>query len=459
MLHSPADNLASVERLESALESARILLEDAETAIPAGVVQTVRFFVDCGIWFRLSRNPPVHSCREAAAQRYRLGRQGIALADELRSYLAESRDPENTPAYFILHCRGDASIDFDAVAQVDIAKQLRLTRANTKEFGEGDIGYGLINPFSAPEILSARGRVSQIFDPSLLDGSGETATMMTNAGHREWAVEFDPREVIAVAGTEFATIAKITPKGYQRHSEDSAPIGILTGNAPESGALLWRKINRAYRNARGDTFRGDASYPRVLVHSLPAMGWSMEIGTRSARLWPLIAGETEKMAQDGARVIAFACNTTQYFADDCDQILKPYDASYVRLSDTIKKWLIANQKSRVFIVGIGYATSNSDWSAFPFLREMENVVLPTETQSRFIEALAYEVKNNGVTDVAYQKFKSLVRRADADLVLLLLTEASLIFDVYPRSRFGDLQIKDAIDLYAETIVAKSMDAG
>jgi aspartate/glutamate racemase len=450
-------DIASTEPLERALADASKCLHRDECEIPPGVVSTIKFFVRNDLWFVLSRNPTVLSCRDAASRRTRLGHLGIPLSDELRSYLAEGVDRDHRPFYVLFHCRGDASIDFELVAQIPALQGIRLERAQIQEFDEDGIGYGLVNPFTAPSVLAKRCDVTQVFDPSVLDESGETKTMMTNAGDKTWAIEFNPHELIRRLGPGFAAVEKIVPRHYKHHSEDTLPIGILTGNAPESGSLLWKKINRLFRVRRGDSFRGDTSYPRVLVHSLPAMGWSMELAERDSLLLPRIRNEVETLTRGGAAVLAFACNTTQYYEPEIARDLAPTDARFVGLSGSIREWLERDKGSSIFVAGIGYVTTGRHWSAFPFIHDAANVRIPDDNQAIAIERLAYEVKQNGVNARAYQKFRQLIRSANAKKVLLLLTELSMIFESFPRDTIGKTQVIDGLDLYAEAILDAAMD--
>ena len=441
---------------EERIGLARNLLREDEHDIPVGVQETIRFLVANSVWFQLSRNAKVLSCRDAAQRRYRLGRRGIPLADELRSYLAEAADESGAKLYVLLHCRGDASIDFEAVSQVRQLGGLTLSRASLAEFDEESIGYGLVNPFVAPELLRGRGRIIQVFDPAVLDGTGETATMMTNAGEKTWAVEFDPRDLLREPVLPSALVAPIVAARDRSHDEDSSTIGILTGNAPESGALLWQKVNRVFRATRGENFRGDTSYPKVLIHSLPAMGWSMELSTRQEKLLPVIVDEVRQMEAEGAAVLALACNTTQFFEPEITSSLANPRSEFVPLARSVEKWLQQNVGNTIFVAGIGHVTGELGWSAYPYLRQMHHVRTPTENQSRFIEKLAYDVKQHGVDHRAYQKLRALVRSARADKCLLLLTELSMIFEAFPRTQLGQTEIVDAMDIYAETIVTRAI---
>ncbi len=434
------------------LDKASALLRPDERLAPDSVLATADFFASRGLWFQLSRNPKVLSCRDAARRRNRLGFVGIPLADELRSYLAEGFDAEGRGAYVLLHCRGDASIDLDLVADIPLLGGLKLSRAQVHEFADETIGYGLINPFVAPRLLSSRATVIQVFDPSILDGSGETKTMMTNAGDKTWAVEFDPRELIKSLGPDFGLVEKITPLNYHRHSEDTKVIGILTGNAPESGALLWRRINRHFREQRGQAFRGDISYPRTIVHSQPAMGWSMELAERNPLLLPVVTDEVRAMQRSGAQVVALACNTTQFYEEELSAAMSAQGGRYVSLAKAVSRWIEQNRSASIFVAGIGHVTGEKKWSAFPFLFGQQNVSLPNKTQLRLIEELAYDVKQAGVSSRCYQKFRRLFHSVTASKTLLLLTELSMIYEAYPRPTVGLTELVDGIDLYARAIL-------
>src|SRR5262249_18615867 len=153
------------------------------------------------------------------------------------------------------------------------------------------------------------------------------------------------------------------------------------------------------------SFRGDFSYPRVLVHSLPAMGWSMELAKRDGHLLPQIFDEVHAMTESGASILAFACNTTQFYEQQMKRDLSSRSARFVGMSCIVRKWIEENKGASIFVAGIGYVTGDKQWSGFPFLRELPNVLLPDERRALLIEALAYEVKQNGVSSKAYQKFR------------------------------------------------------
>jgi hypothetical protein len=58
---------------------------DDDKPMPAKARQALEFMRRHGVWHVLSRNSPATGCRDAAARRWRLGKQGIPLYDELKT--------------------------------------------------------------------------------------------------------------------------------------------------------------------------------------------------------------------------------------------------------------------------------------------------------------------------------------------------------------------------------------
>jgi len=72
------------------------------------------------------------------------------------------------------------------------------------------------------------------------------------------------------------------------------------------------------------------------------------------------------------------------------------NSKFVSLPQVIQTWLQENRTKKIFVAGIGTVTENSDWSAFRFLHEAENILLPDKFQSAKIDELAFLVKKDGV---------------------------------------------------------------
>ncbi|MES2441196.1 MAG: hypothetical protein V4574_00070 [Pseudomonadota bacterium] len=436
---------------EASLDQRLAAMLEENEYVPQSVIETVEYCSAKNLWFLIGRNSAVRSCREAAARRVRLGKCGIPLRDELRSYLAEGIDGTGNKRTILFHCRGDQSLSIARLNELDLGLS-GLTRAVIADLADEHLGYGLVNPFLSPARQAALGLVRQVFDRSLLDDEGEAGTMMTNAGSLTWSIEFQPAALVRALGPEAALVATIAAETeLASTSLASRTIGLVTGNGPESGALLWKRINEEVRRRGGASFAGDISYPRVLISSLPAMGWSMELSVRSELLWDKVRDELLRLTDDGADVIALACNTTQFYQDRIDSLLQNRGSTFVRLSSAVKNW-IDSRASPIYVVGIGDVVNNTTQSAFAFLHEYRNCYLPTLDRSKHMESLAYLVKQKGANSLGLQNFRRIMRTSPCNDVLLLLTECSIILDKYRGRVEIGRNVVDSMDLYASAIV-------
>jgi len=131
----------------------------------------------------------------------------------------------------MVHCKGNQEIDKEKVNKIIGAECKKI---DEKEY------FGLVNPFLGFD----RKKILQIFDKSLKTQDFIPNTMMTNASNSRWGIEFNLSELIdALPNTLIEYVVKENTKfGINKHK-----IGILTGNSPESGILLWEKINENIR--------------------------------------------------------------------------------------------------------------------------------------------------------------------------------------------------------------------
>src|SRR4051812_8397841 len=86
--------------------------EDAE--LPKRVQSARDFFKRNGLWYRLTQNSVATSCRDAAARRQRLGKEGIPIYDELRSFCGAAYYPDGSRRLVLLHCRANSHFDMEA---------------------------------------------------------------------------------------------------------------------------------------------------------------------------------------------------------------------------------------------------------------------------------------------------------------------------------------------------------
>src|SRR5580765_1923117 len=225
-----------------ALRAAHALLAEGEVLLPDGVLRTIDCLSSLGVWFRLSRNRPALSCRDAARKRRRLGSEGIEIWNELKSWLGSYEDSNRERRTLLVHCRGDRELDHERLRNA-LGNQTSVSRLGQAEVEQLGVAYGLINPFATwctdPAEMDS---LVQVFDEEITHPLGEVGTMMTNAGDHTWGVEFDAQQLASrLPRARIARIAIADPEPLAGvwGPRVRTPITILTGNAPESGIYLW----------------------------------------------------------------------------------------------------------------------------------------------------------------------------------------------------------------------------
>lgn len=432
---------------EHAILEATRLADDGRP--PSPVVATVRFLSDHQVWFQLTRNPVVRSCREAAHHRRRLGTIGIPLFDELKSFLAVYHDNSGVRRTALLHCRADQELNFNkvAVALGATGPIDRLSEEDAQEFG---VQYGTVHPFRALDPRTEE-PLRQIFDPAVLVRGDPPYTMMTNAGALNWGIEFRPEQLISALADEGGAVSDITETRSKVPAAPVPAIGIVTGNGPDSGMTLWTLLNAEIRERLGNRFHGDLSYPPVYVRSLPVMGLSMELDHRSEHVWELLSVEIEDLCRDGARVLALACNTTQFFGPRISAIAARYDATFVSMSDATIHHLRAIGADEVAMIGIRYVAELGEWSAYRELSQLRVETVAPEVLER-IHKLAYRVKREGASNGARQQLGDILRQnIRSRFVVVALTELSLLLSTQASSSRSEKILVDTLGLYAGAV--------
>lgn len=409
----------------------------ADEALPPPARRNLEFLRAAGLWHLVSSNPEVRSCRDAAEYRWRLGDRGIPLCDELKSAIGVVEGAE--PRYAAVHCRGHQYID-DAKLAAALGGEFRRLEEDdlTRVFG---MAYGLVTPFG----LAGRSDVRQLFDRSVLERYFPPYTMMTNLGSLTHGVEFEPAELIRALGN--GQVVDVVRDGDavlpRQHT-----VGILTGNAPESGMLLWEYMNEHIRGKGSRYFRGDVAFPRVLVESVPGMGLSMELAERVDEVRPVVVDSVERLCEGGATIVGIACNTTQYFAPEVAEVCTAHGARFVSLVDETAAYL-AREGIRTFdFFGISAVTDFGGWSAFTPLFEQFELVRPDEREVETINGVAFSVKQRGVDGRAVNRLRDLVTKASrTDTVVIALTELSSVIDLHPKNK-ADKRIVDTLHVLA-----------
>lgn len=405
--------------------------------LPEAVRSITDFLDERGVWHVLSRNPVATSCRDAADKRWRLGDRGIPLCDELKSSVL-TVDGERCVA---IHCRGHQQLAEAKVERLVGGKVRRLDE--TALFARFKMQYGTVTPFGFAQYEG----VEQVFDRTLLEPFFPPYTMMTNCGDHTFAVEFEPAQL-------FAALDGVVVDDVIADGDGQAPvnhtIGILTGNGPDSGMLLWDSINNHIRARGTRSFRGDVAFPRVVIESVPGMGLSMDLSSRADEVRPVVLSAVQRLCDTGATLIGIACNTTQYFAEDVRAICDRNGAVFVAIAEETARYLNAQGIERFDFFGISAVNDFDGWSAFGMLDNDFELIRPHEDDIARIDKAAYDIKQRGVDARAVNHLRDLVSRAShTDTIVVALTELSVVLS--SQRRRGDKRIVDTLGILAEGI--------
>ncbi len=379
---------------------------------------------------------------------------GIPLWDELKSFFGELRRRDGRKQYVVLHCRGDRLLDLERAAAVVGGTPQRLIGPALEGIG---MAYGLVSPFEPWELdgqlLAAP--VLQVFDRDLLQPVGVPGTVMTNAGDLTWSVEIYPTDLAnALDHTAMDDISIHDPEERPRPPWATKPtnIGIITGNGPESGMLLWRMVNETVREHLGRDARGDVVMPRVLVRSLPELGLTMELDRRHRFVWPALRNAAAELCRDGAGVLAIACNTTPYFTPELRQIVSEYGASFLSMPEVVGGWLRDNHVADAALVGVKTVADLGPWSPYREPLEGIEIEIPDESTMARIHELAYAVKAKGARHTGLNQLRTILNtEVRSKVVILALTEISLLLELQKRNQRSDRLIVDTMRLYADAI--------
>ncbi|NJL27271.1 MAG: hypothetical protein HC897_04950 [Thermoanaerobaculia bacterium] len=437
------------------------LLQHGEAEVPKPVLQTIRFLSERKVWFQLSRNHPAFSCRDAANKRRRLGHEGIGLWDELKSFLGRFERGGQT-RYVIAHCRGDRQLDF-ALLRHAVQADTLPERLREDELAQLGLEYGLVNPFETWGRFVIDGPlltcpILQVFDRELLTPMGFPGTMMTNAGDFTWAVEFDAKALFARLDlAEVADISVPDPEADPRppYLLKRGPIGILTGNAPESGMALWQNVNDQTRSLLGERCLGDISMPEVIVHSLPALGLTMELDSRHERVWAELCWAAKGLLDRGVGSLAVACNTTHYFTQRLRSLCHEFGAELMSMPESLALWLRAHQIERVSLVGIRLVADLGPWSAYRDALVGFEVERLSGRALQQLQEVAYQVKAEGTSEAALNRMRDILsKEVSADCVILALTELSMLLARQRKKGKSGKLLVDPLAVYGEALAKR-----
>lgn len=408
---------------------------------PKSVKKIIEFVEYNKLWYSITWNYAAMSCADAANKRSRLGgEKGIPLCDELKSnigyYLLNGKRKN-----ILIHCRGSQMIDDEKIQFLLGSEYIRLP--NEDLLMEFNCEYGLVNPFffalNFPDI-------EQVFDKSVLDDFFPPYTLMTNAGDKNWGIEFKSKELVnLLETTRVAEIITDESKIKIRKHK----IGILTGNSPESGIFLWQKLNKTIREKLDDDFLGDLSFPAVLVESMPGMGLSMELDNRESETWQVVEDGITTLCKNGATIIGIACNTTQYFSEQVTEICKKYGAEYFSMVDAVNSYLIQKNIKHFDFLGIKFVTDFNKWSDFRELNENYKIEIPSSQNLEKINKLAFEGKQKVFSNKGLNGVRDLIKNSTRTKhIIIALTEISILLSNHKPPKEDDRNYIDTLTLLA-----------
>jgi len=420
------------------------------TKKPVEVLKLEKKLENEKIWFITSNNEnnrEVQGCWDAVNYRVRLGHSKIPIFCELKSNFGFI-NKDNDKKYLLVHYRGNQKLDYEKIKKLTEADFQRIEDETELQnlFGSG---FGLVNPFLGFD----RSDILQIFDKSLTTQQFIPYTMMTNASHRRWGIEFKPDELINSLPNILIedVVIENTKFEIKKHK-----IGILTGNSPESGILLWEGINERIRKNFSEYFLGDISFPEVIIESIPEMGLSMELDKRFEDVKEVVGKGITNLCERGATIVCIACNTTQYFSKMSKKICSKHDnVIYVSIPETTYKYLKKNKIKEFDFLGINYVSDFEKWSGFKNLNKEEFDLYPLEKQYiSQINEFAYDLKKKKEIKVLRQNFVRFIKRStNTNTIILALTELSILYNLEEEyiKKHSEKNYFNTLTILAETI--------
>ena len=399
------------------------------------------------LWYKLSRNSrnrEVFSCPDAAANRMRLcndDEPGIPIFDELKTELGYFIDKNKKQQKVLVHCRGNQKVDRLKISNILNAEYQRIENKGVTK--------GLINPFGVEfrDLL-------QIFDISTVKQFHPPYTMMTNAGDYKLGIEFYPKELISVLNHTIVDdiIRKDNYNNFIKHK-----IGIVTGNGPDSGMLLWRKINNAVKDNLSKrkklSFSGDLSFPEISIESIPEMGISMELEDRLKATELVVLKSVINLCKNGATLICLACNTTQYFKQEIEELCDIYNVEFLSIPEVLEEYLVKSKIDSFDFIGISYVADFEKYSAYKYLNNKFSISVNQEVL-KDIDKLAFVIK---MFPDNYQKIqplgKILEQKTINDTVVVALTEISTVLD-YHKKLVKSKNIIDTVQVLADEVAKR-----
>jgi len=440
-------------------QATKLLQGDNELLLPQNVDEIIRFCASKNMGVILSRNEKATSCKDARTKRFRLGHIGIPLFDELKSVVFKGYGRDGNEKIIATHCRGHMDIVVDRIAEICVLKEAPKVMESEELKERFNMDYGTVSPILIE--INSKNTIINIFDISLTYPLAcSPGTMMTNAGEHTWGIEFDPILLIKNINNKIIDSIAVPKAENELKIYDlpqiSSPksIGIITGNGPDSGITLWEMINRNFVEILGKHFRGDISFPKVNIISLPEMGLSMELDKRHTASQEILLKAVDSLKD--VDILSIACHTSHHFTMSIREAFEKNGGVFVSMAEIVIAHVKLMESQSITFLGVDYVADLQGYSAYKDLKNLHVEHMPLDVL-REISELAYEVKKMQNLHRTFQKFVGLLNRhISSKDVVIALTELSILYQKFRKGKYNERNIIDSLELYAKIIARQSL---
>jgi aspartate racemase len=204
-------------------------------------------------------------------------------------------------------------------------------------------------------------------------------------------------------------------------------VGILTGSGPDAGIDMWTAVLDAWRSVLGASYGGDLDAPAVLVHSVPALGASMDLARHATALERIVLDHASEL-DETCRTWVIACNTLNHF--ECAIVNANPATTFVSFTEVVERLVRSSPHGTTALLGARPVAELGEWS--PYARLATLLVRVDAAVVEDVHELIGDVKRLGPQPVLSDRLHELCRRVPAERVLLACTELPLIARNDPR---------------------------
>ena len=151
-------------------------------------------------------------------------------------------------------------------------------------------------------------------------------------------------------------------------------------------------------------------------------------------------------------MICIACNTTQYFGMHIEEVCRIHGAEYISIVDETARFLSEQGIRKCDLMAITSVSDFRKWSDFKRIVGKFEINVASDRQIAAITDLAFAVKREVVSAATINKLRDLVNNATkTDVVLIALTELSVLFAAQKGRQKSGKRFVDTLDLLADRL--------